>query len=61
MLTADDAFVFILSDRAHQGINQRIPSSADHPPRITAGDFRNRQILRKPILSGLINEYARAA
>jgi transposase InsO family protein len=47
--------------RPHQGINQRVPSGEDHPPRVTAGDFRTRQILRKPILSGLINEYERAA
>jgi putative transposase len=47
--------------RPHQGINQRVPSGEDYPPRVTAGDFRTQQILRKPILSGLINEYARAA
>jgi hypothetical protein len=47
--------------RPHQGINQRVPSGEDHPPRVTAGDFSTRQILRKPILGGLINEYARAA
>ena len=28
--------------RPHQGINQRVPSSEDHPPRVTAGDFRTR-------------------
>lgn len=47
--------------RPHQGINHRVPSGEDHPPRVTAGDFRTRPILRKPIVSGLINEYARAA
>ncbi len=47
--------------RPHQGINQRVPSGEGHPPRVTAGDLRTRQILRKPILNGLINEYARAA
>jgi len=47
--------------RPHQGINQRVPSGVDCPPRVTAGDFRTQQVLRKPILSGLINEYARAA
>ena len=47
--------------RPRQGINQRVPSGEDHPPRVTAGDFRTRQILRKPILSGLINKYARTA
>ena len=47
--------------RPHQGINQRVPSGGDHPPRVTAGDFRIRQIRRKPVLSGMINEYVRAA
>ena len=47
--------------RPHQGINQLVPSGEDHHPRVTASDFRTRQILRKPILSGLINEYARVA
>src|ERR1017187_4092494 len=47
--------------RPHQGIGQRIPDSAHHPPRVIAGDFRIRQIRRKPVLSGLINEYERAA
>jgi putative transposase len=47
--------------RPHQGIGQRIPDSAHHPPRVIAGDFRIGQIRRKPVLSGLINEYERAA
>jgi putative transposase len=47
--------------RPHQGIGQRIPDSDHHPPRVIAGDFRIRQIRRKPVLSGLINEYVRAA
>jgi putative transposase len=47
--------------RPHQGIGQRIPDSAHHPPRVITGDFRTRQIRRKPVLSGLINEYERAA
>lgn len=34
--------------RPHQGINQRVPSGEDHPPRVIAGDFRTRQIPRKP-------------
>jgi transposase InsO family protein len=45
--------------RPHQGINQLVPSGENRPPRVTAGGFRTRQILRKSILSGLINEYAR--
>jgi putative transposase len=47
--------------RPHQGIDQRIPDSAHHPPRVIAGDFGIGQIRRKPGLSGLINEYERAA
>jgi putative transposase len=44
--------------RPHQGIGQRGPAPA---PRVTAADPRTRQILRKPVLSGLINEYEPAA
>jgi putative transposase len=47
--------------RPHQGIDQRVPDSERHPPRITAEDCHARQIRRKPVLSGLINEYVRAA
>jgi putative transposase len=47
--------------RPHQGIGQRTPCSQDHAPRITATDPGICQIRRKPILSGLINEYERAA
>ena len=47
--------------RPHQGIDQRIPNSAHHPPRVIAGDCGIGQIRRKPVLSGLINEYERAA
>jgi transposase InsO family protein len=47
--------------RPHQAIDQRVPDTEHHPPRITAGDFPTRQIRRKPVLSGLINEYVRAA
>ena len=49
------------SARPHQGIGQRVPNAEHHPPRITAGDFHAHQIRRKPVLSGLINEYMRAA
>ena len=49
------------SGRPHQGIGQRVPDAEHHPPRITAGDFHARQIRRKPVRSGLINEYVRAA
>jgi transposase len=47
--------------RPHQGIGQRIPDSAHHPPRVITDDLRARQIRRKPVLCGLINEYERAA
>ena len=47
--------------RPHQGIDQRVPYAAHRPPCITAGDFHAHQIRRKPVLSGLINEYVRAA
>ena len=48
--------------RPHQGIGQRIPDSAHHPPRVTApAGPATWQIRRKPVLSGLINEYERAA
>jgi hypothetical protein len=30
----------VRSARPHQGIGQRIPGSARHPPRVIAGDFR---------------------
>ena len=47
--------------RPHQGIGQRVPDAEHHPPCLTAGDFHARQIRRKPVLSGLINGYIRAA
>jgi transposase InsO family protein len=47
--------------RPHQGIAQRIPDSEHHAPRITAGDLGAQRIRRKPVLSGLINEYMQAA
>ena len=46
--------------RPHQGLGQRVP----HPgpaPRVTAANPSTYQIRRKPVLSGLINEYERAA
>ena len=46
--------------RPHQGIGQRVPG-AGPAPRITAADPGTCQIRRKPVLSGLINEYERAA
>ena len=47
--------------RPHQGIGQGVPHAEHHPPCITVGDFHPHQIRRKPVLSGLINEYVRAA
>jgi putative transposase len=46
--------------RPHQGIGQRIPDG-DPRSRVTAADPSTWQIRRKPVLSGLINEYERAA
>jgi putative transposase len=47
--------------RPHQGIAQRVPDTECdiHPATVTNVDAR--QIRRKPVLNGLINEYARAA
>jgi len=47
--------------RPHQGIAQRVPDTECdiHPATVTNVDAR--QIHRKPVLNGLINEYARAA
>ena len=47
--------------RPHQGIGQRIPDAEHHDPRIANADPETWQIRRKPVLSGLINEYERAA
>jgi putative transposase len=44
--------------RPHQGLDQRIPYPA---PGIIPADLSTRQIRRKPVLSGLINEYQRAS
>ena len=46
--------------RPHQGIGQRVPGT-EAGPRVTAPDLGACQIRRKPVLSGLINEYGRAA
>jgi putative transposase len=44
----------------HQGNDQRVPDPGP-APRVTAADPGTRQIRRKPVLSGPINEYERAA
>ena len=46
--------------RPHQGIGQRVPDPG-LAPRVSAADLDSCQIRRKPVLSGLINEYERAA
>ena len=47
--------------RPHQGIGQRVPDDErdTHPATVT--DVGTRQIRRKPVLNGLINEYTHAA
>ena len=44
--------------RPHQGIVQRVPDGYAH---LTVTGLDRERILRKPVLGGLINEYARAA
>jgi len=46
--------------RPHQGIGQHVPG-ADPGSCVTTADLGTCQIRRKPVLSGLINEYERAA
>jgi transposase InsO family protein len=47
--------------RPHQGIAQRVPDDEPDAPRTTVTDVDRQQIHRKPVLGGLINEYAHAA
>ena len=47
--------------RPHQGIAQRVPYSEHDGGHLTAADLDRERIIRKPVLGGLINEYARAA
>ena len=47
--------------RPHQGIAQRIPGGDREVPGVTAVNPDVQRIHRKPVLSGLINEYTRAA
>jgi putative transposase len=47
--------------RPHQGIAQRVPDREHDGGHLTVADLDPGRILRKPVLSGLINEYARAA
>jgi putative transposase len=43
--------------RPHQGIAQHVPDGERDVPRATVTDPDTQQIRRKPVLSGLINEY----
>ena len=47
--------------RPQQGIAQRVPDDEADAPRATVTDVERRQIRRKPVLGGLINEYTHAA
>jgi putative transposase len=47
--------------RPHQGIAQRVPDGEHAVGRLTVADLDCARIVRKPVLGGLINEYARAA
>jgi hypothetical protein len=47
--------------RPHQGIAQRVPGGEHDDGHLTVADLDRERIHRKPILSGLINEYTRAA
>ena len=47
--------------RPHQGIAQRVPDGEHDGGHLTVADLDRGRILRKPVLGGLINEYARAA
>jgi transposase InsO family protein len=46
--------------RPHQGIAQRVPDGEHDGGHLIVADLDRRRILRKPVLGGLINEYARA-
>ena len=47
--------------RPHQGIGQSVPADERDAHPATATDIDTRQIRRKPVLGGLINEYVGAA
>jgi putative transposase len=47
--------------RPHQGIAQHVPDGERDVSRATLTDIDTRQIRRKPVLNGLINEYSHAA
>jgi hypothetical protein len=47
--------------RPHQGIAQRVPGGEYDGDHISVTGLDRERIHRKPVLGGLINEYARAA
>ena len=47
--------------RPHQGIAQHVPDDEPDAPRAIVTDIDTQRVRRKPVLSGLINEYAHAA
>lgn len=47
--------------RPHQGIAQRVPDTRHDTPPAAMTDFGIKRIRRKPLPSGLINEYSHAA
>ena len=49
------------SARPHQGIAQRVPDTGCAAPPSAMTDLNIERIRRKPVLSGLINEYMHAA
>jgi transposase InsO family protein len=49
------------SARPHQGIAQRVPDSGHDAPPPAMTNLDTAAIRRKPVLNGLINEYAHAA
>ncbi|MGH3259894.1 MAG: integrase core domain-containing protein [Streptosporangiaceae bacterium] len=47
--------------RPHQGTGQRVPDTAHHVPCVITAGSGSHQTRGKPVLTGLINEYVRAA
>jgi len=47
--------------RPHQGIAQRVPDGKHDGGHLAVADLDRRRIPRKPVLGGLISEYACAA
>jgi putative transposase len=45
----------------HQGIAQRVPGDDPDAPRATLTGISTKQVRRRPVLGGLINEYTHAA